>query len=267
MEYPSIIVDLSQELKEIEIIPIGDVHYGSPEHNGKLFNEVIEKVKTEKNMFCILLGDLIECVTKDSVGDLYTQIGSPHDQANYIVEKLKPIKDKILAMTNGNHENRVFKTTGFDISLYIAEKLGIADRYNKGSCVLFVRFGKQRGKANAPHIFSIVVSHGTASSTKKAGKLNALLKLQETVVGADIYIIGHVHDYICTYEETYMVNNKYKEIKAKTSCLLSQGAFLDFGGYGYEKGYKPLAKRHAIITLGYKMKLKKPDEKYVFVKG
>lgn len=266
MNYPSIVVELSSEIKEIEILPLGDVHFGSPEFNNVLFDETIEKIKNQDNLYCILLGDLIECVTKDSVGDLFTQQGTPQTQAASIVEKLKPIKHKILGMTSGNHENRVFKSTGFDISYYIADKLELLDKYNKGSFVLFVKFGIRRGNTNKKHSFSIVISHGVASSTKKAGKLNSLLKMSEVVSGADIYVMGHVHDFICTYEENFIIDPQNKIIKPKISCLITQGAFLDFGGYGYEKGYKPLAQKYGIISLGYVSK-HKADERYVKVRS
>lgn len=266
MNYPSIVVELSNDIKEIEIIPIGDVHFGSPEFNSKLFDETIDKVKTQENLYCILLGDLIECVTKDSVGDLFTQEGTPQTQANAIIEKLKPIKHKILGMTSGNHENRVFKSTGFDISYYIADRLEILDRYNKSSFILFIKFGIYRGNIKKKHSFSVVISHGVASSNKKAGKLNALLKMSEVVSGADVYIMGHVHDFICTYEENFIVDPQNKLVKCKVSCLLTQGAFLDFGGYGYEKGYKPLAQKYGIVTLGYIVKHRN-DERYVKVRS
>ena len=266
MEYPALTVDLSEEFKEIEILGIGDVHYGSPEHNAKLFEEVIEKIKNQSNLYCILLGDLIECVTKDSVGDLFSQVGTPHQQADYIAEKLKPIRHKILAMTGGNHENRVFKTSGFDINYYIAEKLGLTERYIKNSFVLFIRFGKNKSTKGKPHVWSIFVSHGTSSTTKKPGKLRKLMELQEMVNGCDVYMMGHVHDYICTYTENFYIDTIFKRVLGKTSCLISQGAFLDFGGYGYEKNYKPLAKKYGVITMGYR-NTKNSDEKYLFVKG
>lgn len=266
MKYPTITINLSNELKEIEIIPIGDVHYGSPEHNAKLFDEIIERLKTQDNLYCILLGDLIECITKDSVGDIYSQIGTPHQQANYIIGKLQPITHKILAMTGGNHENRVFKTTGFDISLYIAEKLGIVDRYVKNSFVLFVRFGKIKGNRDKPHTWSLFVAHGVGGSTKKPSKLKKLMELKDMVVGCDVYIMGHVHDYICTYDENYIVDTRNKTVILKTSGFISQGAFLDFGGYGYEKLYKPVAKKYGILTIGYQLK-HNGDEKYLYIKG
>lgn len=266
MEYPTITVDLSSNLREIEVIGLGDVHYGSKEHNAKLFDEMIEKIKKQDNLYCILLGDLIECVTKDSVGDLYSQIGTPQTQAHYMIEKLKPIKDKILAMTGGNHENRVARTSGFDINYYIAWGLGIEERYIKDSFVLFVRFGKNRGRKLFKHVFSFFVCHGFGGGTAKSSKIKKLVDLKQMVTGCDAYLMGHIHDYICTYEETFIVNPNKKSVSSKTSCFMSQGAFLDFGGYGYEKGYKPLAKRYGTITLGYECKHDK-DEKYIYVKG
>lgn len=267
MNFPTITVELSKKFKEIEIIGIGDVHYGSPEHNAELFDEVINRIKTQENLYCILLGDLIECVTKDSVGDLYTQIGTPQDQADYIVEKLKPISHKIIAMTGGNHENRIFKTCAFDISYSIAKDLGITDRYVKNSFVLFVTFGKVKGQHNKPHSWSIFITHGVGGSTKKPSKLKKLIELKDLVAGCDVYIMGHVHDFICTYDDTYIVDLERDKINSKVSVFISQGAFLDFGGYGYEKLYKPLSKKHGTIIMGYSTQTKKSDEKYLYIKG
>lgn len=266
MEYPTLTVNLSSELKEIEIIGLGDVHYGSPEHNAKLFEETIEKIKTQDNLYCILLGDLIECVTKDSVGDLYSQVGTPQTQANYMIEKLKPIKHKILAMTGGNHENRVARTSGFDINYYIAWGLGVEDKYIKDSFVLFVKFGKSHRRSDKKLVYSIFVCHGFSGAIAKQSKLKKLVDLKDMVTGCDAYLMGHVHDYICTYEETFIVDLQNCKAKSKTSCFLSQGAYMDFGGYGYAKGYKPLAKRYGTIIMGYERK-RNIDEKYVYVKG
>lgn len=266
MTFPTLTIDLGENLKEIEILGLGDVHYGSPEHNEKLFNEIIKKIETQENLYCVLLGDLIECITRDSVGDIYSQVGTPQQQARNIIEKLKPIKHKILAMTGGNHENRIYKTSGFDINYLIAKGLNIEDRYIRNSFVLFLRFGKIKSTKNKPHVFSLFVTHGVSGSTKKPSKLKALIDLKEMVYGCDVYIMGHVHDYICTYEENFSIDTRLKKVEQNTSCFISQGAFLDFGGYGYEKGYKPLAQRFGIIVLGYKQH-DTYDEKYVLVKG
>ena len=52
--------------------------------------------------------------------------------------KLKPIADRILAVTTGNHEERSEKEVGMDISWWIAKCLGIEERYSRA--IYFICF-------------------------------------------------------------------------------------------------------------------------------
>ena len=55
---------------------------------------------------------------------------------------LEPIKDKILVIGSGNHDDRVQKETNIDIIRIVARELGIEERYADGMWYLFLQFGK-----------------------------------------------------------------------------------------------------------------------------
>ena len=119
---------LSREFRDLIIIILSDLHFDNPYCSIKHFLRTVEFIKERDNCYAFLNGDLAESAIRTSVGDIYHQAHSPDDQMRQITDWLLPIKDSILGMTTGNHENRIANLTGVDISRYIAEKLEIPYR-------------------------------------------------------------------------------------------------------------------------------------------
>lgn len=116
-EITPIKVKLQTEGNIIKIFPLSDLHIGSAECDIKLIKETIEFIKNTKDCYVILLGDILDTALKNSKTDIYSETLSLADSQKLAVELLTPIKDKIIAMTPGNHENRVWKEVGIDLSL------------------------------------------------------------------------------------------------------------------------------------------------------
>ena len=108
-------VDLNKEngktMEDITILPIADVHIGDRLANLKLFKEALKRIQEEENTYTIINGDLCNMALKNSKSDVYGQSLSPMEQVITMVEYLKPIKDKILVIGTGNHEDRTQKET------------------------------------------------------------------------------------------------------------------------------------------------------------
>ena len=77
-----------------------------------------------ENAYTFLNGDLCESAIIGSKGDVYKAVMNVSQAKIKIKELLKPLSDnnKILGMTSGNHEDRIYKATGNDISLDITNK-------------------------------------------------------------------------------------------------------------------------------------------------
>ena len=140
-----IVVDLNKEnqkiMGDITILPIADVHIGDKLCNLKLFKEALERIKNEPNTYTIINGDLCNMALKNSKSDVYSDSLSPMEQVIQVTELLKPIKDKILVIGTGNHEDRTQKETKIDVTRLISRELGIEDRYSNGWWTLFLSFG------------------------------------------------------------------------------------------------------------------------------
>ena len=135
-------IDLPRELESVELHTFADEHIGDEQSDIKRIMERIEYVKNTPNAYCIMNGDIIDNATKTSIGDTYTQVFNPMEQLAKAVELFSPIKDKILCITHGNHENRTYKKEGINLSRLIADQLGLSDRYSPTSAVLFIRVGE-----------------------------------------------------------------------------------------------------------------------------
>jgi predicted MPP superfamily phosphohydrolase len=55
------------------IIPISDLHIGDVYFNEEKFIKLRDWVKEQENAFVILLGDILNCATKNSISDVYSE--------------------------------------------------------------------------------------------------------------------------------------------------------------------------------------------------
>ena len=167
---------LPRELEEVKVIIISDLHYGNPYFSYKHFQRTVDFIKSNRDTYCFLNGDLCEAVTKNSKGDVYKQVGSPDDQKKQVVEWLEPIKDSILACTTGNHENRIYESAGTDITDYIAERLNIP--YRPEGMLYKLAFGDNNNRTKGkPFVFWLYITHGYGGARTKSAKAVKAVKV------------------------------------------------------------------------------------------
>lgn len=108
--------DLPSELDSVELYDLADFHIGDMMCDFKLIKALIEHIRDTPNAYCILGGDLMDTAIASSVGDTYGANLQPMEQLKMCVKLFAPIKGKILCILHGNHENRVYKSDGIDIT-------------------------------------------------------------------------------------------------------------------------------------------------------
>lgn len=246
----TISVDLSQELETVEIHIFADEHIGDPNSEIQKIKERIDYVASHENAFCVLNGDIIDNATKTSLGDVYSQRLKPMEQLEKACELFLPIKDKILAITRGNHEARTYIREGIDLSKLMAKEFGILDRYSTGAAFIFLRFGKQRGRKTRgrPENFTIFLVHGTGTGRKEGAKAIRLADMA-SIADADIYIHAHTHLPMIFKESHFRVEKNNHAIKLTDRLFVNAASNLAYGGYGEEKEYKPNSLQMPVITL------------------
>lgn len=243
---------LPTDFKELEIIPIADVHYGNPLFSQSHFNRVINFVLEKPNRRVILNGDLIEAVTKLSKGDMNSQKVPPQQQRDDMISFLTPIKDRILGMTTGNHERRIYNEVGVDLSKDIAAAFGIP--YRADGLLIKVSFGSgNEGHIDKPYTYWVYATHGYGGARTKSAKAVKVERLG-TWIHADVYIMSHDHVvnaapdvYLLPDNRTHVQKDKkgnptgftVGQVVAKRKILVKTNAFLKWGGYSEAGGFPP----------------------------
>ena len=244
---------LRPDFYELEVIPIADVHYGNPLFSEHHLLKTREYVLAQDNRYVVLNGDLCESVTKASKGDMNTQRSTPQEQRDYIINYLLPIKDRILAMTTGNHERRIYNEVGVDLSKDIAEKLGVP--YRADGVLLKVSFGSgNESHKEKPYVYWIYATHGYGGARTKSAKAVKVERLG-TWIHADVYIMSHDHVvnaapdvYLLPDNRTHEQRNKdgmatgfvVGKVVAKRKMLVKTSAYLKWGGYSEAGGFPPV---------------------------
>ena len=249
-------IDLPRSLSLVELHTFADEHIGDEHCDLDRLIERIEHVRDTPNAYCILNGDLIDNATKTSIGDTYTQVFNPMEQLAKAVELFEPIKDKILCITHGNHENRTYKKEGINLSRLMAIQLGLADRYTPTSAVLFIRVGEEihgrkesKGTGNYRQIcYTVYVLHGSGGGRKEGAKAIRLADMA-SVIDCDIYCHAHTHLPMVMKQGYHRVDPRNSTVALVTKLFVNTAANLDYGGYGEAQEFKPSSKDTPVIYL------------------
>ena len=247
-------IDLPKELDSVELHVFADEHIGDEHSDIKRVIERIEYVKNTPNAYCILNGDIMDNATKTSIGDTYTQVFNPMEQLAKAVELFAPIKDKILCITHGNHENRTYKKEGINLSRLIAKQLGLDDKYTPTSAIIFVRFG-EGGKSThyRKACYSIYVLHGSGGGRKEGAKAIRLADMA-SIIDADIYIHSHTHLPMVMKQAYHRVSWSNSSVALVDKLFVNTASNLNYGGYGEAAEFKPTSKETPVIYLSGKEK-------------
>jgi predicted phosphodiesterase len=233
----------------IEIHPMADLHIGDSMSDFKMIMERIEHIKNTPNAYCVLDGDLMDTAICTSIGDTYGANLQPMEQLRQCVKIFEPIKDKILAVLPGNHENRTYKSDGLDITEIMCSQLGIPEKYSPTTALLFIRFGRQKAHGhNRPVLYTMYVTHGSGGGRKEGGKVNRLADLA-SIVDADIYVHAHTHLPVIFKESFYRISSSNSSVALVDKLFVNTSASLNYGGYGDKQGYKPASKACPVVYL------------------
>ena len=217
-----------EDLDQLNIYPLGDVHIGSKEFDLELFNQWIEMVKNDPNGAVVIIGDMMNMGLRNSKSNVYEEKLSPMEQKELCYELLLPIADKIIGGCPGNHEYRAVKEVGTNPLYDVFCRLRIEDRYRENACFIKLTVGKQ-GKN--PNTYGVVLTHGSSKSKDD--------KWTYGVDGCDCFISGHTHE--ATHKpfgkiRMDLTHNKVKTVGYQQVVVIP---FQRYGGYAVRGKYMP----------------------------
>ena len=195
------------------IYPIGDIHAGSIHCVEDKIKAKVKTISEDEHAYIIGTGDWAECITKDDKRFDMAGLASwvkrddiAESQRKWIVELFRPVKDKILCLLTGNHEETIRLHHQNDITRHICDDLGVA--YGGYSCFLNLKFVR-----NGSYSFVLFhVFHGAGAAVTEGARIQRLKRLIDTVT-ADIYLMGHLHSTgFYAPEKIELRNHKIKSI-------------------------------------------------------
>ena len=210
-----------------EIVFIGDAHLGSTTCNVQKFKDMV-KYCTENKLYVFCMGDMIEAANRYSVGSGVYEQDNPESQVAQLIEILSPLADAhlIVGYLTGNHEDRISKAVGIDISKLIAKSLSVPYLGYAGWTIFYV----------GDYSYTLYAHHGTSSSTTLPSKVKSILSISNNEY-ADIIAMGHVHEtWVGAIEKEY-IDKKRKTLETKRVELLLTGHYLNYDGYPRIKAY------------------------------
>jgi len=224
-------LSLNSKKNYSDVIFLGDVHWGSPQCDKERFKKMLEYC-VKSNTYVFLMGDLVEMATRESVGSgVYEQEFIGQTQYEQMMDLLRPLADKklILGTHNGNHEDRVYKSTGVNVGKLMARELRVP--YLGDACWNEFKVGKQT--------YSIYTLHGRTGSRFDGTALLALERIS-TSFFADGVFCGHSHK--CINSIVLMQRSVNGRVVEHKKHLLITGSYVKYdGGYGQTLGL-PISK-------------------------
>lgn len=166
--------------EKIRIVPLSDIWFGSPSHEGAVFDECISWIARERHVFWFFNGDAI---LPPKAKDL--KEGKLNDLVAELRAKLAPIAHKCLWAQAGCFERKLRETAdAFDPMEYLCSEWGIP--YFQDPLSAGVHFS---GK-----LFKFYCIHGHSLAQKKGSKLNALTGILPSVEFCNYTVMSHVGD-------------------------------------------------------------------------
>ena len=253
--------------KSVTLKIISDVHWGNAHCDVRAFRKYI----SDEDAYFIGNGDYLDAIV---TSDLKRYRKSSDDtkgddiidqQINKMVDMLMPIKDRILGLGIGNHEDVITKKCGTNPVARICTALGVPIL---GYSSLFRLALQQKGKtANRmrSRVVTIRMHHGWGGGSRTQG--GDITKFSKDMCNwdADLFLYGHVHRLAEDRVARLGITAGHKFI-SKSMHLGICGTFLKtFSStldptYSEVKGYPPAFIGGLTITItpnkiGYEMKV------------
>jgi len=235
----------------IKLLPIGDVHLGSPTNMFSKLKQILENL--DDDTYIVLLGDMIDLALRDSLGDVYHATAAPDEQLYTFKELLIKHKDRILGVIDGNHEERLSKRIGVRPVAEWCDFLEIP--YSPHVLVLDLAVGTGQGRGSRGRSnYIIVLYHGSTGARTIGGKINGNARILEVIPDADLYLTGHTHQPSVVHLARLTVDKYNKKLRKVSSMLITIPAWLGYEEYAARQAFRPSATGTVLITLDGKDK-------------
>lgn len=246
----NIIHNLDCSKNTFKLVVLGDMHLGDHLCDLGLIKKTINFINETPDCYVILNGDLINNGLKTSKSDSYLETMSMEEEQDLLIDLLTPIKSRILAIASGNHEYRTTLLAGINPLRYVARALGLLDVFVDNSYIITIEFGTAYDNKKVKNKYIIYGIHGGSGGGRRAGStVNALEDMTKIVANADLYVHSHTHTTANFADKIIIYDRALKREVLHTRTFYNTNAFLIYGGYAEQKGFKLVDSTPSIIVV------------------
>lgn len=243
------ILEYSFPRNDIKIYPVADLHVGAQEFDESEWDKFSKMVQSDPLSRIVLVGDMMNNATKSSVTNVFEETMRPRAQKEWLVNALKPLKDKILCAVSGNHERRSGKDADDDPMYDILCKIDIEDVYRPNAAILALRFGDATANGEHNPTYSMLCTHGAGGGMLTGAGVNRSERFGYVFDGLDILVTGHTHKPVITAPSKICIDLRNRRITQKPFLCVTATSWLDYGGYSLQKMMLPTSRRIQAINL------------------
>jgi len=215
----------------ITIYPIADVHLGAVEHAEPEWQAFLKKVESD-NAYLILAGDLLNNSTRGvRFANPFDEVLRPREAKMRMVEYLKPVKDRILCVVSGNHEQRTIRDTDQDMTYDICSKLDIEHLYRENMAFMRISCGRRSKDKRPETSFAFCVTHGSGGGIYTGASVNKSERFGNLIEGLDCIVTGHVHKGFISKPAKIVVDTRNGLVSMRHYVVVSCVSWLNYGGY------------------------------------
>ena len=236
-----VMCDLSH-FSKVYLVPLGDFHIGYPGVEFDKIKGYVEWIRNRDNTRVILMGDLMDCATKTSATELFDSLTTPDQAYSRVREILMPIRNKIMMVVRGNHEESIYRMAGTDFMARLAYDLGDLPYKPDGGMVGMRLATDERHKL----MCYVYATHGWGGARTIGAKVKKAQDLM-LVANADIYLLAHDHTANINRGNILEPPGSGAGISFKRPSyvtigrrlFINTGGFITYGGYVQRKGLTP----------------------------
>ncbi len=233
-----VMCDLRQ-FSRLYLVPLADLHEGARDADHEVSDGYIRWIAEREDARTILNGDLMNCAGKDTSSELWEDLISPDDAYARLRARLMPIRDKILMITRGGHEEAIYRKVGVDFMARLAYDLG-GIPYKPDGGMVAIRLSS----SGHDMTFTGWATHGWGGARTIGAKVKKVEDLAN-VADVDFYILSHDHTQnihrlnVLSPPITNMRWDRATYVVIKRKILINTGGFVEYKGYIRRKGYTP----------------------------
>lgn len=194
------------------VMPLSDLHVGAQGTNYESLEKHLNALK-DHNIYTILTGDIADWFSPAILASAMSEdIIGPNDQAIFMRRFFKEFADNILAVTTGNHDDWVKRTSGVDIYSYLVDELKIPMIKNQGIITLNIN----------DQVYRILASH----------KLRYNSTFNYTHAGKQTLRMGPDNIDLVLSGDRHLGAIEHTTFKDRVATVLQTGTFKEDDGFG-----------------------------------